>query len=1200
MLSELSIAQPLSSYAVKLGGPNFTIDSQLPNPILCTSSYGGTQWGFQDGFGTNTFFPMTASSCGIGCRVSSSPSSISISPGGSDGNVQNFNYRSRPFNMSSCSVSFGAINNVSSFSVTTYSDLTLSGTPFPVYLCSTAGTLNLSNYISISSALTSSVIYQLDGTTIGSTLTASSVSPGPHTLTALYPFANGTTTVTIRNFTAGTALSGVSNPSDQSICSSGSVSFTTSGSGTGVTFQWQESTNGGGSWNDLSNVAVYSGANTNTLTLTNPGLSYNNYLYRCRINDAGNCNPTTTSSAKLSFFGQVGVNSSPANQTGCINGTVSLSASGQPRNGSIQYQWQTLVGSTWTNLNNQAYAEGTVSGANAATLTISSLQLSASGKQYRAVMQDNCGAVNATNTASATITVLPPVSITVNPTDKSICGSAGTTFSVSATGNAGLSYQWQVSSDNGTSYFNINNDGNYTNATTATLNIANSIAFNNFLYRCIVTDACGPTQATSIGARLTIITSPTITSQPTPATLCEGSTTSFSVSATGSSLTYQWQRNGSNIPGANSASYSIANSIPANSGNYTVIVSNACLSTTSNIAALTVNPQTGIGTQPVNSAVCPGGNVSFTTTAAGTGPFSYTWEKNTGASWFTVGSNSPSLSITNAGGTDAAQYRVTIQGSCGANVTSNTVALTINTIPSMPTVADVARCGTGSISTTASSPAPSPVFNWYNNAGDVTPVFTGATRTLSSIAVTTTQFVSVSSGTPACESVRKPVTFTVNAIQNVPLGNALSLCAGQSAYNLENDIADAVAKGNDFTWAAGPNIISSKIFDPVTAGLGTYTVSYTPPAAAQATPYCYITTTRTITVTTGAVAITFNDPLISGGNTVNTCVGNAPIIISNFPSVAGGTWAPIFGSGISSSGSTTIFTPDASNFTATSPNVFRYTVTSGGCSGSRDLNIFVKDNQAPPIVSGLPALVCPSTNLNLSASVSVTGTYTYDWFKSGQQNPFTSGAALSYPVTGNEDIFVRSVNSFNCRSSATQVSIKTPFGAGSITASKNNVTFGEVVKFSYSVNNSGNTYDWDFGDGGKSREFAPAYYFYKVGQYSVKLKVTSTIGCTQNSQYDFITVTGTPISVITALDDVLIPSVVSAYPNPVEDELTVEAPFPVLAFTVGDMNGSKITTQTGNGERKLKVETASLSPGMYLLQLRTSENKVYTLKFIKQ
>jgi PKD repeat protein len=672
---------------------------------------------------------------------------------------------------------------------------------------------------------------------------------------------------------------------------------------------------------------------------------------------------------------------------------------------------------------------------------------------------------------------------------------------------------------------------------------------------------------------------------------------SLNVGASGSSLSYQWQKGGTNISGANSSTYTLPNALPSNSGNYTVVVSNTCLSTTSNIAILTVNATTAIGSQPSSVAVCPGANTSFSVTASGTGPFTYKWEKNTGGAWFTVGGNSASLSIAPAANQDIAQYRVNVQGSCGEAI-SNNVALTLNPIPSIPTVADVARCGPGTLAATAASSSPSPTFNWYSNSGDLSPVFTGATRTISSLSVTTTQYASVVS--LGCESPRKPVVFTLNPIKNVPLGNSLTLCAGQAAYNLENDIADPVAKGNNFTWSAGGTNFSSKTFDPVVVGLGTYTVSYNPPSVAQATPHCYVNTTRTVQVTTGAVSITFTDPLVSAGNTVNTCVGNAPITISSFPSVPGGTWSTVSGSGISSSGATTLFTPDASNFTATNPNVFRYSVSSGGCSGTKDLYIFVKDNQAPPIVSGLPALVCPSTNLSLSASVSITGTYTYDWFKPGQQNPFTSGASLSFPVNGNEDIFVRSVNSFNCRSSATQVSIRTPFGAGAITVNKSNVAVGEMVKFSYSVNNSGNTYEWEFGDGGRSREFSPAYYFYKPAQYSVKLKVISTIGCTQNTQFDFITVTGTPVNVVTAADDVAIPNKVSFYPNPVASELTIEAPFPVLEYSVMDMSGRAIASERPTGERTFKVDASGLEPGMYVLRIGTTDKKKFSLKFIKQ
>jgi hypothetical protein len=63
------------------------------------------------------------------------------------------------------------------------------------------------------------------------------------------------------------------------------------------------------------------------------------------------------------------------------------------------------------------------------------------------------------------------------------------------------------------------------------------------------------------------------------------------VTASGSPpFTYQWQLNGANLLGANSASYSIFQVTQTNTGNYTVIVTNAAGSVTSAAATLTIAP----------------------------------------------------------------------------------------------------------------------------------------------------------------------------------------------------------------------------------------------------------------------------------------------------------------------------------------------------------------------------------------------------------------------------------------------------------------------------------------------------------------------------------------------------------------------------------------------------------------------------------
>ncbi len=89
----------------------------------------------------------------------------------------------------------------------------------------------------------------------------------------------------------------------------------------------------------------------------------------------------------------------------------------------------------------------------------------------------------------------------------------------------------------------------------------------------------------------TVATAPTITSQPASRTVSEGQTASFSVSASGSSpLSFQWQKNGVNISGATSASYTTpAVTFADNGSTFRVTVKNAYGSVTSNSATLTVS-----------------------------------------------------------------------------------------------------------------------------------------------------------------------------------------------------------------------------------------------------------------------------------------------------------------------------------------------------------------------------------------------------------------------------------------------------------------------------------------------------------------------------------------------------------------------------------------------------------------------------------
>ena len=84
---------------------------------------------------------------------------------------------------------------------------------------------------------------------------------------------------------------------------------------------------------------------------------------------------------------------------------------------------------------------------------------------------------------------------------------------------------------------------------------------------------------------------PSVITHPQSQTITSGNSVSFTVVATASpSPTFQWSKDNVVIAGATSATYSIANAQAANAGAYSVTLSNASGTVTSNAAALTVNP----------------------------------------------------------------------------------------------------------------------------------------------------------------------------------------------------------------------------------------------------------------------------------------------------------------------------------------------------------------------------------------------------------------------------------------------------------------------------------------------------------------------------------------------------------------------------------------------------------------------------------
>ncbi len=142
-------------------------------------------------------------------------------------------------------------------------------------------------------------------------------------------------------------------------------------------------------------------------------------------------------------------------------------------------------------------------------------------------------------TAAITINVNQLPAITTPPANVTVCAGATATFTAAGTG-AGAAYQWQVSTNGGTTWTNLTNAAPYSGVTTGTLTITPTTgAMNGYRYRLVVSGTCPPSAA-SAGAILTVNALPTIAVTPA-SPVCGGrpGVNGTLLTATGAT-TYTW------------------------------------------------------------------------------------------------------------------------------------------------------------------------------------------------------------------------------------------------------------------------------------------------------------------------------------------------------------------------------------------------------------------------------------------------------------------------------------------------------------------------------------------------------------------------------------------------------------------------------------------------------------------------------------
>jgi hypothetical protein len=691
----------------------------------------------------------------------------------------------------------------------------------------------------------------------------------------------------------------------QTVCSGANVSFSVTATGTGLTYQWRKGTT------NLSNVGNISGATTSTLTLTGV-LTSDAGNYNVIVSGASPCAAVTSSDAALVVNQVVAISAQPAvTQTACTGNSVSFSVTATGTG--LTYQWRKGV----LNLTDG----GSISGASTNTLTINPVTAGDAAADYNVVISGTapCAAVTSNNAA---LVVNDAVVITSQPAaTQTVCSGANVSFSVTATGT-GLTYQWRKGTTN------LSDVGNISGATTSTLTLTGVLTSDAGNYNVMVSGASPCAALTSTNATLVVNDAVVITSQPAATqTVCSGANVSFSVTATGTGLTYQWRKgttnlsNGGNISGATTATLTLTGVLTSDAGSYNVVITGTgpCLAVTSGNAVLMVNLAVSINTQPSNVGICASSPAQFAVVASGDG-LTYQWYKGTfpgvavANTAFISGAQTNILNFSQAFVPDDGIYYVVVSGlSPCADVRSNEVTLNVDqsilitTQPLAQTVCE--NTPNVSFSVVANAGGDPLTYQWRKNGisipGATASTFTIATALLAdagnydvvvsgpsgytcptvtsfSVALTVTPTVTIAAFSPAsstrCQGAGT-VTTTTTATNTTGITYSLDATTLAFAGNSINASTGAVTyaagwSGTTTITASAAGCNGPATTNHVVTTTPTVTIAaFSPATSTRCQGAETVTTTTTATNTTGLTYSLDATTLAFAGNNINSLTG---------------------------------------------------------------------------------------------------------------------------------------------------------------------------------------------------------------------------------------------------------------------------------------------------------------------------------------
>lgn len=478
----------------------------------------------------------------------------------------------------------------------------------------------------------------------------------------------------------------------------------------------------------------------------------------------------------------------------------------------------------------------------------------------------------------------------------------------------------------------------------------------------------------------------------------------------------------------------------ANSGVYTLVVTDACSNLYSDTISFWVDP--GIVNPQVssNTPVCTGGNLTLS--ASLHSGASYFWQ---GPGGFTSASQNPVLNNVQSG--NAGVYSLTISTSgCPSASLTETVSVSSSLSVTAGNNGPFCSGGTSSLNLTVGT-VNGGTYSWTGpngfNSSQQNPVIPTVTLTEAGYYYVT---VNSSCGT---------ATDSTLVVVNDPATNVSATANGPICTGSQLNLSASSHTGATYFWEGPGGYTASGPF-PVRAGMtqseaGMYTLTVTVPVCGA------VSTTRSVSVLSSPTAsATSNSPVCSGG---------VLYLYAGF--VSGSTYSWAGPNGFTSN----LQNPSISQATPGLTGNYTLTVSSVGCGSSVSVASVQVGAALSSILAGGPSPICQGNTLHLT-STSVSGA-TYAW--SGPAGFTSSSSADSIPNASalNSGIYTLLVNSPGCGTITRTVSITVNSIPVPAPGSNSPVCAGGVIQLTANPT-SGASYLWQGPNGYSSTSVTPA------------------------------------------------------------------------------------------------------------------------------